>query len=86
MILKGLHNGDSCYGQACCIHNPSVHPLKDAPFNWRADKGLMERICGHGIGHPDPDHMAFAKTVLEDDEWAALGVHGCDECCSWVQP
>jgi hypothetical protein len=39
----------------------------------------MERICPHGIGHPDPDDPAF-KNPIE-------GVHGCDGCCSrfWAE-
>lgn len=34
----------------------------------------MERICKHGIGHPDPDDLKVQSS------WAE-GVHGCDGCC-----
>lgn len=34
----------------------------------------MERICPHGVGHPDPDEI--------DLEVNAKGIHGCDGCCS----
>ena len=34
------------------------------------DRRIMERICPHGVGHPDPDD------VLNQDR-----VHGCDGCC-----
>jgi hypothetical protein len=36
-----------------------------------------ERICEHGVGHPDPDDVGY---------WAGRGYditrHGCDGCCS----
>ena len=84
--LIGLHDGrvlvthppQRCAGNACCIHNPSVHPLDTAPLHWRGDIGLMERTCPHGIGHPDPDDIAYKARVTGDDGW---GVHGCDGCC-----
>jgi hypothetical protein len=37
----------------------------------------MERVCTHGIGHPDPDHIAF----LPKDKRRWESVHGCDGCC-----
>ena len=42
------HAPDECSGPFCVIHNPSDHPLNDAPMHWRSDKGVMERICPHG--------------------------------------
>lgn len=81
-VLK-THGPDQCSGEFCSIHNPSDHPLKDAPFNWRADRGLMERTCEHGVGHPDPDGLAHLKRVLKRKyESYAFGTHGCDGCCS----
>lgn len=47
------------------------------PMLWRDDRYLMERQCPHGIGHPDPDHMAYARGLGLGDQ----GVHGCDGCC-----
>jgi hypothetical protein len=65
----------------CPIHAPSDHHMKDRPLNWRPDRYLMERICEHGIGHPDPDHMARVR-LLKGDEFAdGHGIHGCDGCC-----
>lgn len=69
------HTSDKCAGDFCVIHNPSDHPMIGFKTHWRADKELMERICFHGIGHPDPDHLAFSNKSWE-------GVHGCDGCCS----
>jgi hypothetical protein len=40
----------------------------------------FERICPHGIGHPDPDDMAYWKSIGEE----SMGVHGCDGCCAGI--
>jgi hypothetical protein len=63
----------------CCIHAPSGHHMRNWPMNWRSDTVVMERTCPHGVGHPDPDHMAYVTSLDEDNEWQ--GVHGCDGCC-----
>lgn len=68
-VLTGIHDEGRCAGEHCCIHNPSDHAMRDFPRYWRADRGLMERICPHGVGHPDPDQR-FADTT-----------HGCCGCC-----
>lgn len=77
-----VHSKASCKGPNCVIHNPSDHSMKDFPTNWRADRYLMERICPHGIGHPDPDDVAYQMLVTGDraEKWG-LTVHGCDGCC-----
>ena len=70
-----VHDADACQGQHCCIHNPSAHPLNTAPLYWRGH--VMERICKHRVGHPDPDDVAWrARAGLPDPS-----VHGCDGCC-----
>jgi hypothetical protein len=72
---------DECSGEFCSVHNPSDHPLRDAPYNWRSDRSMLERICDHGVGHPDPDDVAHHLRVTpEDADW--YPVHGCDGCCS----
>ena len=77
-----VHEKKDCEGQNCCIHNPSDHHMVNWPTHWRDDRGLMERICPHGIGHPDPDDIAFKeRNDLPDKK----GVHGCDGCCNGVQ-
>jgi len=74
-----IHHKDLCKGKHCPFHNPSNHPLKDAPIHIRYDKGaLVERICEHGVGHDDPDSVAYFHSIGE--KWA--GVHGCDGCCT----
>lgn len=74
-----VHDKEDCQGRHCCIHNPSNHIMKDWPTHWRDDRKLMERICKHGVGHPDPDDLAHKKSIGFDVE--VIGVHGCDGCC-----
>lgn len=72
------HTPTKCKGTVCCFHSPSEHHMRDWKLNIRLDRsGLTERICPHGIGHPDPDSLAWLKLKGVDDE----GVHGCDGCC-----
>jgi hypothetical protein len=73
-------NDGPVLGPPCCIHNPSQHALTDRPLHWRGDRGLMERICEHGIGHPDPDGLAHRIRTQGEIAWAA-GIHTCDGCC-----
>ena len=68
------HRKEDCLGPYCTIHNNSPHHMVKWPQHWRRDRYLMERICPHGIGHPDPDDP---KT---QDPYEA--VHGCDGCCN----
>jgi len=74
-----VHNRSKCKGEYCVIHNPSNHHMKSWPTHWRGDRGLMERICPHGVGHPDPDDIAFKVRMGADQLYEAA--HGCDGCC-----
>ena len=74
-----VHNRDVCKGQYCPIHNPSNHFMKDWPLHFRDDRGIMERICKCGVGHPDPDDLAFRIRNGADD---SAGIHGCCGCCT----
>jgi hypothetical protein len=77
-----VHDREKCAGEFCSIHNPSDHIMKDWPTHWRDDRKMMERICPCGVGHPDPDDLAFKKRMgLDDSE----GIHGCCGCCSGKQ-
>ena len=69
-----VHAIGTCAGQYCTVHNRSDHSMRDFPQNWRWDRNLMERICTHGVGHPDPDEINLDKN--------GRGTHGCDGCCS----
>lgn len=70
-----VHHRSVCRGEPCPIHNPTAHPMVTFPTHWRSDRTIMERICPHGIGHPDPDDH---KVRLGIDP----GDHGCDGCCA----
>lgn len=69
------HKSGTCAGQQCTIHNMSNHSMRSFPQHWRSDRGIMERICSHGVGHPDPDDY-----ICNQNEWER--VHGCDGCCA----
>lgn len=74
-LITGVHDPALCEGRPCTIHHPSGHHMRDWPTHWRGDGPFdiwhgMERICPHGVGHPDPDG-------LDPDR-----IHGCDGCCS----
>lgn len=82
--IKNLHKKTGCKGEYCPFHRPSKHPMVKWDMVIRFDRGaLVERICSHGIGHPDPDSLAYLAALSrelerEPDE----GIHGCDGCCS----
>lgn len=67
--ISGVHSASLCAGRPCTVHNRTDHHMRSFPQNFREDRGIMERICPHGIGHPDVDE-------INPD-----GVHGCDGCC-----
>jgi hypothetical protein len=69
-----FHPPEKCAGTICTMHNMSNHHMRSFPQLWRMDRGIMERQCPHGIGHPDPDDY-FCNT------YARERVHGCDGCC-----
>jgi len=70
------HSRDACLGEFCTIHNRSDHSMREFPQHWRGDRGIMERICTHGVGHPDPD----SPWDKDSAEW----IHGCcgHGCCA----
>lgn len=68
------HEELTCRGDFCTLHNRSDHKMRSFPQHWRSDRAIMERICEHGVGHPDPDEFRIRNG--EDD-----GSHGCDLCC-----
>lgn len=79
-ILEGVHPVAECASQACCLHRPSDHKMRDWPLHWRNDISLMERLCPHGIGHPDPDDLAY-RELIRPGSSQGRGIHGCDGCC-----
>lgn len=79
--LTGVHDPVNCVGRGCPIHHPSGHHMRDWPMLWRDDRSLLERTCPHGIGHPDPDHLTYVKTMFGYDAYYTDSLHGCDGCC-----
>lgn len=68
--LINVHEQWQCMkNDSCTIHKPSYHHMRHMKQLWRNDRKFMERICEHGVGHPDPDE------VMPE------GIHGCDGCC-----
>lgn len=76
------HDASKCGGRSCCIHNPSAHSMRTFPLLWRSDRGLMERVCPHGRGHPDPDDIAYKRLTWGDEFARFEALHGCDGCCA----
>jgi hypothetical protein len=70
--LVGVHEQWQCMRNYCTIHKPSDHSMRRYKQLWRNDTKVMERVCEHGVGHPDPDE-------INPD-----GMHGCDGCCLQV--
>jgi hypothetical protein len=71
--LVNVHYPANCAGEPCVIHNPTEHGMSHLPLVWREDRGIFERLCPCGIGHPDPDQRTY---------WLRTGrmyeqVHGC---------
>lgn len=64
------HPKEKCEGREipCCIHSPSDHHMRTWEMNWRGDTGVMERLCPHGVGHPDPDHMTYVRSLTPEHE------------------
>lgn len=79
--LQGVHRDGTCLGEHCTIHNRSDHSMRTFPQQWRGDRGIMERICPHGVGHPDPDEYK-----LHGADGDVYATHGCDGCCSGASP
>jgi hypothetical protein len=69
-VIVNVHKPNQCKNDYCTIHQPSSHSMSGFPQRWRQDRHFMERICPHGIGHPDPDDIVLDRA------------HGCDGCCA----
>lgn len=78
MHLANVHADTQCAGTVCVLHNPTQHHMRDWPMLWRDDRKIFERICDHGVGHPDPDQDTYLLQRGDDM------MHGCDGCCSEV--
>jgi hypothetical protein len=77
-----IHPPSKCKDRriGCPFHGPTDHHMVTWPIQIRAS-GLVERICEHGVGHPDPDSVEYFAGLLLPDEGRWWTVHGCDGCC-----
>lgn len=75
--LRGVHSGAVCAGRTCILHNPLDHHMRGWRLYYRSDRGMFERICPCGIGHPDPSQFDFWLEM----NMAYEIVHGCCGCC-----
>lgn len=73
-LVGNVHSTENCAGRPCVLHNPTQHHMTELPLLFRTDRGIVERVCEHGVGHPDPDQRGIAG-------WGS--VHGCchEGCC-----
>lgn len=76
-----VHHRNQCH-PPCPVHDPSDTLMSGFKLHWREDRGIFERICPHGVGHPDPDTMTYLLTQYGMDRMQAEAVHGCDGCCT----
>jgi len=72
-----VHPPSQCYPGPCPVHFPTEHAMSGWEKLWRADSGVLERICVHGFGHPDPDQFRHWR----DRGTMHLSAHDCDGCC-----
>lgn len=66
-----------CEEHGCVIHNPTLEAQMIGETFWSLAHGRMERICEHGVHHPDPDAVAWRlrKGLFPNVD------HDCDGCC-----
>lgn len=79
--MINTHALRDCLGEFCVLHNPSKHHMRTWRAMWRTDTMMVEWICPHDIGHPDPDCLQFYDLVYGSDIADGVGTHGCDGCC-----
>lgn len=77
LVFSHTHERNETCAQGCVIHNRTNHHMRWWPLHWRGDRGMFERICDCGIGHPDPDQGPYWSYSGQDWQW----VHGCCGCC-----
>jgi hypothetical protein len=80
------HEPGKCAAQTCTLHNRTDHGMRAFMQHWREDRGLMERICPHGVGHPDPDQWDYLVMTYGKRAAKVEFVHGCchERCCRTV--
>jgi hypothetical protein len=73
------HHVDDCDPTTGCpFHGHSDHHMVGWPMDLTS-YGLVQRICQHGVRHPDPDAVAFYSAKIGGAPW---DIHTCDGCCN----
>jgi hypothetical protein len=68
--LERVHPPSACAGRGCPLHHPSRHHMRLWPMRWNTNARTVERQCGHGRWHPDPDDLAYKRSI--DNPMATL--------------
>jgi hypothetical protein len=77
IVLSGVHSYSKCRGRECIIHKPEPRDMDNWHLLWREDRGIFERICQHGTGHPDKAQRDYWLSTDQEYQF----VHGCCGCC-----
>lgn len=82
VFILQTHAPGECSGELCDVHGRRGSG-GDAtwPLNWRTDRGMMEVICEHDIGHPTRAQIAYWRKHLDEKSVWAYARHGCCGCC-----
>lgn len=76
------HAPDKCEGRLCDVHNRRGDDESATwPLNWRTDRGIMEVICEHEVGHPSAAQVQFWLATKGLAEAQGESIHGCCGCC-----
>lgn len=77
--LNFVHSQMACAYRHCAIHGTaSIHPLSMEPLIWDDDYQTVQRLCAHGIKHPDKDNVDYFEEI-----GGFPYVHNqCDGCCT----
>ena len=71
-LLVNVHEPDKCRGEWCVIHNP-LDTYDRERLHWRADKGLFEVICEHGVGTRRQKMLCGSRVSARMRSTAAVG-------------
>jgi hypothetical protein len=71
--------------KGCVLHKPTPHKLTGSKQILRRST-LIEDVCSHGIGHPNPDSARFLNwRDGYDPDKGSWFTHGCDGCCGPIK-
>lgn len=73
-----VHSVESCSGEFCVIHKPSMHHMRFWPIVFELDDHFLAlRSCAHQKLHPDPDSLAYVEKASKEK----LDHECCPETC-----